>query len=54
MRAFADMTALEVWYARADTDVADFAEAYADQNERDYAELLRAVEAGEIAVERGV
>jgi uncharacterized protein (DUF2252 family) len=34
--------------------VADFAEAYADQNERDYAELLRAVEAGEIAVERGV
>jgi uncharacterized protein (DUF2252 family) len=37
-----------------DEAVADFAEAYADQNERDYADLLQAVEAGEIAVERGV
>ncbi|HEX3262173.1 MAG TPA: DUF2252 family protein, partial [Solirubrobacterales bacterium] len=37
-----------------DEAVADFAEAYADQNERDYAELMRAVEAEEIAVERGV
>jgi uncharacterized protein (DUF2252 family) len=37
-----------------DEAVADFAEAYADQNERDYAELMRAVKAEEIAVERGV
>jgi uncharacterized protein (DUF2252 family) len=37
-----------------DEAVADFAEAYADQNERDYEELLKAVDAGDIAVERGV
>jgi uncharacterized protein (DUF2252 family) len=40
--------------ATFDEAVTDFAEAYADQNEHDYAELMRAVEAGEIAVERGV
>jgi hypothetical protein len=37
-----------------DEAIADFAEAYADQNERDYEELIAAVDAGEIAVERGV
>jgi len=37
-----------------DEAVADFAEAYADQNERDYTELIGAVDAGEIAVERGL
>ena len=37
-----------------DEAVEEFAEAYADQNERDYAELIRAVDDGEIAVERGV
>jgi uncharacterized protein (DUF2252 family) len=37
-----------------DHAVADFAEAYADQNERDYGELVAAADAGEITVERGV
>jgi len=37
-----------------DEAIADFAESYADQNDRDYAELIAAVEAGEIAVQRGV
>jgi uncharacterized protein (DUF2252 family) len=37
-----------------DEAIADFAEAYADQNQRDYEELIAAVDAGEIAVERGV
>jgi uncharacterized protein (DUF2252 family) len=37
-----------------DHAVADFAEAYADQNERDFGELVAAVDAGEIPVERGV
>jgi uncharacterized protein (DUF2252 family) len=34
--------------------LADFAEAYADQNERDFAEVEAAAESGELAVERGV
>jgi uncharacterized protein (DUF2252 family) len=34
--------------------LADFAEAYADQNERDYAALDEAVRAGGVAAERGV
>jgi len=34
--------------------VADFAAAYADQNERDHEELAKAVESGRIAAERGV
>jgi uncharacterized protein (DUF2252 family) len=37
-----------------DHAVADFAEAYADQNERDYRELVAAADAGELTVERGV
>jgi uncharacterized protein (DUF2252 family) len=35
-----------------DRALAEFAEAYADQNERDYEEVVRAAEAGQIAVER--
>ena len=37
-----------------DRALADFAEAYADQNERDYATLAKAVKAGDIAAETGV
>ncbi len=37
-----------------DRALATFAEAYADQNERDYAELLAAVDAGAIEVQAGV
>jgi uncharacterized protein (DUF2252 family) len=37
-----------------DDAIADFAEAYADQNERDYDELRAAVKAGEVAAEEGV
>ena len=35
-----------------DRAVAEFAEAYADQNERDYQEVAGAAEAGRIAIER--
>jgi len=34
--------------------ISDFAEAYADQNERDYDEMVGAVKAGRLAVEAGV
>jgi len=34
--------------------LASFAVAYADQNERDYAKLMKAIHAGRIPVERGV
>ena len=37
-----------------DNAMADFAEAYADQNERDFAALASAVKAGRIAAETGV
>lgn len=37
-----------------DDAVADFAEAYADQNQRDYEAVLRDAEAGELVVEEGV
>jgi uncharacterized protein (DUF2252 family) len=37
-----------------DQAIAAFAETYADQNERDYAELEQAERAGSVAVERGV
>jgi uncharacterized protein (DUF2252 family) len=37
-----------------DRSLVTFAEAYADQNERDYAALLEAVETGRIAAERGL
>ena len=39
---------------RFDLAVADFASAYADQSERDYERLTKAVKAGRIAVEAGV
>jgi hypothetical protein len=37
-----------------DNAVAEFSEAYADQNERDYDALVQAERDGRIAVERGV
>jgi hypothetical protein len=37
-----------------DRAVADFARAYADQAERDYALLSRAIKLGKVAVETGV
>jgi uncharacterized protein (DUF2252 family) len=37
-----------------DTALADFASAYADQNERDYQALLAAIASGAISAERGV
>ena len=39
---------------RFDLALADFAEAYADQNERDHAELAQAVKRGRIAAETGI
>jgi hypothetical protein len=36
-----------------DRAIADFAEAYADQNERDYAALKEAVESGRVTAETG-
>src|SRR5262249_30985590 len=40
--------------ATFDTALAEFAEAYADQNELDYQAMLAAVEDGRLAVETGV
>jgi Uncharacterized protein conserved in bacteria (DUF2252) len=40
--------------ARFDNAVADFAETYADQNERDHAALASAVAAGRVAAQSGV
>ena len=37
-----------------DQAIADFAAAYADQNERDYQALARAVKAGRVVAKRGV
>ena len=34
--------------------MADFAEAYADQNERDYAALKEAVDSGRVKAESGL
>jgi hypothetical protein len=34
--------------------VADFAQTYANQAERDHATLLKAIKAGKIAVETGI
>jgi uncharacterized protein (DUF2252 family) len=39
---------------RFDEAIADFAEAYADQNERDYGAMIDAVEDGRIAVQEGL
>jgi len=40
--------------AKFDNAVADFAETYADQNERDYADLSAAVKAGRVEAQTGV
>jgi len=40
--------------ARLDEAIADFAEAYAEQTERDHAALVAAVESGRIKAETGV
>jgi hypothetical protein len=40
--------------AKFDNAVADFAETYADQNERDHAALAAAVEDGRVEAQRGV
>ena len=37
-----------------DQAVAEFSEAYADQNERDHAALLQAEKAGRVTVQRGL
>jgi hypothetical protein len=37
-----------------DRAIGAFAEAYADQNERDYATLLDAISAGRVEAEKGV
>jgi hypothetical protein len=37
-----------------DAAIAEFASAYADQNERDYTALLAAIDSGQIAAETGV
>jgi hypothetical protein len=39
---------------RFDLALADFAEAYADQNERDYAALVEAVKRGRLPAETGI
>jgi hypothetical protein len=40
--------------AKFDNAIADFAETYADQNERDYADLAAAVKEGRVEAETGV
>jgi hypothetical protein len=37
-----------------DEAVADFAERYADQNERDYERLIDAIDAGRIEAQKGI
>ena len=52
-----DAVAIAAYLGRGDTfdrALAAFAEAYADQNEHDYAEMQAAVEAGTIAAQVGV
>ena len=39
---------------RFDQGIADFAVAYADQMERDYEVVLKAIKAGKIPVETGI
>jgi hypothetical protein len=41
-------------HARSGDRIADFAETYADQNERDYAALSAAVAAGRIEAQSGL
>jgi uncharacterized protein (DUF2252 family) len=52
-----DRIAIAAYLGSGDTfdqAVADFSEAYADQNERDYALLLEAIDQGRLAAHRGV
>jgi hypothetical protein len=52
-----DRIAIAAYLGKRDTfdqAIADFSEAYADQNERDYAALLAAVESGRIEATQGV
>jgi hypothetical protein len=37
-----------------DRSITDFAERYADQNERDYQQFVTAIQAGQLAVVEGV
>ena len=37
-----------------DRAIADFSEAYADQNERDYAAMMGAIESGRVVAETGI
>ena len=37
-----------------DHAIADFADAYADQNERDYAAFIAAIRTGRVAAESGI
>jgi uncharacterized protein (DUF2252 family) len=52
-----DRIAIATYLGRSDTfdaAVADFCSAYADQNERDYESLVRAVASGRLVAERGL
>lgn len=52
-----DASAISGYIGKSNTlarAIADFAVAYADQNERDYKMLVKAVESGKIAVEKGI
>jgi uncharacterized protein (DUF2252 family) len=52
-----DSIAISAYLGRGeafDSAMASFAEAYADQNERDYAALQEAVASGRVAAERGI
>ncbi len=52
-----DSIAIAAYLGRSDTfdrALAQFAEAYADQNERDYAAMRAAVDSGRIVVQEGV
>ncbi len=52
-----DSVAIAAYLGRGDPfdrALAEFAEAYADQNERDYAAVVEAVESGQITAETGV
>ena len=52
-----DRVAIAAYLGRGNTfdrAIAEFAERYADQNERDYAALLEAGQRGDIEIERGL
>ena len=52
-----DAIAIGAYLGKKDTfdqAIADFSEAYADQNERDYEAMVAAVDSGRLAAEEGV